>query len=382
MILIVALFLVPFVSNRGERAPSRRPVAVLSVIVIYTVLGVLTYEGNTAPWSPQMTALERRPDSRIVRQTQHAPGVAGGGRLSEQELPQLPRIDGIGGRRGPDLTTVGSRLTRDQLIDQVSNGTPGARCAGRRRDAGLRQADRCLPQMTALAAFLASLRPPGQPPAVPAAQNRSAATRTRHESRRSMRSCDRGRRNPLLTVTLAMTRGRSMRGAGSSLRRRDAGPLARRTPGRISRRPCAICSCAGVADRAVRVAAVVAPHGAALAAHDGGAAAGLAGGAALPAAPRRAGDDSTHWIGPLLRARAAAAIFRRLDASFVALPLFVAATWIWHARPPTNGALRSDAWHYLEHVPVFSGGAVCSGTRWSGPIRAGRAGRSGCWCRT
>ena len=42
--------------NRGERGPSRRPVAVLSVIVIYTVLGMLTYEGATAPWSPQMTA--------------------------------------------------------------------------------------------------------------------------------------------------------------------------------------------------------------------------------------------------------------------------------------------------------------------------------------
>ena len=51
-----ALFLVPFVSNRGERAPSRRPVAVLAVIVIYTVLGVLTYQGATSPWSPEMTA--------------------------------------------------------------------------------------------------------------------------------------------------------------------------------------------------------------------------------------------------------------------------------------------------------------------------------------
>src|SRR4029077_323088 len=56
VLLIIALLLVPFVSNRGERAPSRRPVAVLSVIVIATVLGVLTYQGATAPWSPQMTA--------------------------------------------------------------------------------------------------------------------------------------------------------------------------------------------------------------------------------------------------------------------------------------------------------------------------------------
>ena len=34
-------------------------------------------------------------------------------------------LDGIGGRRGPDLTTIGTRMTRNQLIDQVSNGTPG-----------------------------------------------------------------------------------------------------------------------------------------------------------------------------------------------------------------------------------------------------------------
>src|SRR5262249_29875648 len=56
LILIGVLFLVPFVNNRGERAPSRRPVAVLAVIVIYTSLGVLTYQGITSPWSPKMTA--------------------------------------------------------------------------------------------------------------------------------------------------------------------------------------------------------------------------------------------------------------------------------------------------------------------------------------
>src|SRR5205823_5913068 len=61
VILIIALLLVPFVSNRGERAPSRRPIAVLMVIVIFTVLGVLTYQGMSAPWSPQMTAWSSEP---------------------------------------------------------------------------------------------------------------------------------------------------------------------------------------------------------------------------------------------------------------------------------------------------------------------------------
>src|SRR4029077_7617578 len=56
IVLVVGILAVPFVSNRGERAPSRRPVAVLLVIVIYSVLGVLTYMGDTSPWSRVRTA--------------------------------------------------------------------------------------------------------------------------------------------------------------------------------------------------------------------------------------------------------------------------------------------------------------------------------------
>src|SRR5207248_5238595 len=61
VLLIGILFLVPFLSNRGERAPSRRPVAVLSVIVIFTVLAVLTHYGATEPWSPVMGAWSGNP---------------------------------------------------------------------------------------------------------------------------------------------------------------------------------------------------------------------------------------------------------------------------------------------------------------------------------
>jgi ubiquinol-cytochrome c reductase cytochrome b subunit len=170
VVLIVALFLVPFVSNRGERAPSRRPVAVLSVIVIYTVLGILTYEGQTAPWSPDMTAWSG--DAIPVRLVEHSSPLELQGAVvfQNKNCRNCHAIDGIGGRRGPDLTTVGVRLTSDQLIDQVSNGTPGAKGApgGGEMPAYGKQID--APQMTALAAFLASLRPAGQPPAIPAAQ--------------------------------------------------------------------------------------------------------------------------------------------------------------------------------------------------------------------
>jgi ubiquinol-cytochrome c reductase cytochrome b subunit len=60
VVLIGALCLVPFVSNRGERAPSRRPVAVLSVIVILTVIAVLTYHGSARAVVAGHGCLERR----------------------------------------------------------------------------------------------------------------------------------------------------------------------------------------------------------------------------------------------------------------------------------------------------------------------------------
>jgi hypothetical protein len=41
----------------------------------------------------------------------------------------------------------------------------------------------------------------------------------------------------------------------------------------------------------------------------------------------------------------------------VALPLFVGATWLWHAPGVYDLALRSDGWHYLQHV-CFLGTAL------------------------
>jgi len=68
-------------------------------------------------------------------------------------------LDGVGGERGPDLAKVGVRLTRDQLIDQVSNGTPG----GGNMPAYGKQINPN--EMTALIEFLVNCRPKGRPAA-------------------------------------------------------------------------------------------------------------------------------------------------------------------------------------------------------------------------
>jgi ubiquinol-cytochrome c reductase cytochrome b subunit len=73
-------------------------------------------------------------------------------------------LEGSGGTRGPDLTTVGRRLTRDQLIDQVSNGTPG----GGNMPAYGKQVRPA--EMDALVDFLVGLRPADLPPARPAGE--------------------------------------------------------------------------------------------------------------------------------------------------------------------------------------------------------------------
>ena len=157
LILIAALFLVPFVSNRGERAPSRRPVAVLAVIVIYTALGVLTYQGVTSPWSPELTAWSGDPvPERLVRNSTPL-RLQGAALFQSKNCRNCHALAGTGGRRGPDLTTVGTRLTGDQLIDQISNGTPG----GGNMPAYGKQISPA--EMTALVEFLEDLRPAGQP---------------------------------------------------------------------------------------------------------------------------------------------------------------------------------------------------------------------------
>ncbi len=163
VVLVAALFLVPFISNRGERAPSRRPVAVLSVVVMVTVLAVLTYYGATEPWSPVMGAWSSDPVPEGVVKASSPLQLQGAVVLQNKQCRNCHALEGKGGRRGPDLSGVGTRLTRDQLIVQISNGTPGG---GNMPAYGkqIRPAE-----MTALVDFLVSLRPPGRDAARPAA---------------------------------------------------------------------------------------------------------------------------------------------------------------------------------------------------------------------
>ena len=58
----------------------------------------------------------------------------------------------------------------------------------------------------------------------------------------------------------------------------------------------------------------------------------------------------TYWLAPFFRSQALRTLFARLTHPTVALPLFVATTWLWHAPPAYELALRASGWHYLQHA--------------------------------
>ncbi len=64
-----------------------------------------------------------------------------------------------------------------------------------------------------------------------------------------------------------------------------------------------------------------------------------------------------YWAAPVIRSRAIRRCFRGLTHPFIALPLFVAATWLWHVPAFYEIALRSTGWHYLQHI-CFLGTAL------------------------
>src|SRR5262249_27245283 len=58
---ILVLFLVPFLAGTGEKSWKRRPVSVLSVILIVLIVITLAGLGVAIPWSPKMTAWSGAP---------------------------------------------------------------------------------------------------------------------------------------------------------------------------------------------------------------------------------------------------------------------------------------------------------------------------------
>jgi cytochrome c oxidase assembly factor CtaG len=66
----------------------------------------------------------------------------------------------------------------------------------------------------------------------------------------------------------------------------------------------------------------------------------------------------TYWVAPLFRSPALRTLLARLTHPAVALPLFVATTWLWHAPAAYELALRSSGWHCVQHACFLAAGML------------------------
>lgn len=155
-VILLVLFALPFISNTGEKSWRRRPVAVLTVILVYVAFGILTYLGIASPWSPDMEAWTADAIPAKALKGRSPVELRGAVILQYKQCRNCHAIDGVGGQRGPDLTDVGMRLTQPQLVRQVIQGGGNMPAYGKNLTPY---------EVDALTAYLVSLRPANVPPA-------------------------------------------------------------------------------------------------------------------------------------------------------------------------------------------------------------------------
>jgi ubiquinol-cytochrome c reductase cytochrome b subunit len=115
----LALLLLPFAASEGERSPRRRPWAVGVVLFALVSIGSLVHLGQRAPWSPILAA-QTLPVSVTDGLSDRA--SAGAQLFQTEDCIACHSVAGVGGSRGPDLTSVGGRLSRDQLTWRILTG--------------------------------------------------------------------------------------------------------------------------------------------------------------------------------------------------------------------------------------------------------------------
>jgi ubiquinol-cytochrome c reductase cytochrome b subunit len=122
-IIILLMLALPFLSNKGERSPVKRPWAVFGVICVVIFMTCLLVIGYKAPWSPvfdakplPLTAVRGNQSDSVIQKGTHLFYIKG--------CEYCHHINGYGGFKGPDLTEVGNRLDLSLIKIRIVNGGP------------------------------------------------------------------------------------------------------------------------------------------------------------------------------------------------------------------------------------------------------------------
>ncbi|HEY2456014.1 MAG TPA: cytochrome b N-terminal domain-containing protein [Candidatus Acidoferrum sp.] len=166
VVVILALLLLPFLSGEGEKSWRRRPIAVLTVLLVAITLGTFTHLAGFTPWSPHMNAWSGDPIPERNLHGSTALQRQGALVFQVKQCRNCHSLGELGGQRGPALDTVAVRLTPDQLIRQVIQGGGNMPAYGKNLSPA---------ETTALVAFLKTLHPAGQAAARDASRDAALA---------------------------------------------------------------------------------------------------------------------------------------------------------------------------------------------------------------
>jgi ubiquinol-cytochrome c reductase cytochrome b subunit len=156
VVVILGLLLLPFFFGEGEKSWRRRPVAVLTILLVAVALGTFTRLAGNAPWSPVMDAWSGIPIPAEFLHNRTALERQGALVFQVKQCHNCHSLGNQGGKRGPALDAVAVRLTQDQLIRQVIQGGGNMPAYGKNLSPA---------ETTALVSFLETLHPAGQSPA-------------------------------------------------------------------------------------------------------------------------------------------------------------------------------------------------------------------------
>jgi ubiquinol-cytochrome c reductase cytochrome b subunit len=154
VVAIGFLLALPFLSGTGEKSWRRRPGSVLAAVLVLLAIGTLTLLGTTSPWSPVMDGWSATPVPVRYVKGRSPLELRGAAVLQMKQCRNCHSLGGEGGLRGPALDGVATRLTRDQLIRQVLQGGGNMPAYGKNLSPA---------EVTALVAFMQTLRPPDEP---------------------------------------------------------------------------------------------------------------------------------------------------------------------------------------------------------------------------
>jgi ubiquinol-cytochrome c reductase cytochrome b subunit len=156
VVVILFLLLLPFIFGEGEKSWRRRPIAVLTILLVAVALGTFTDLAGHAPWSPVMDAWSGDPIPAEFLKNRTALQRQGALVFQVKQCHNCHSLGNEGGKRGPALDNVALVQTQDQLIRQVIQGGGNMPAYGKSLSPA---------QTTALVAFLKTLHPAGKLPA-------------------------------------------------------------------------------------------------------------------------------------------------------------------------------------------------------------------------